>query len=198
MYVAMLEQGIEGFPPIPYFLSATAFHTLEQFVQVPETHRSQLLLVSGTIKSGKSTLVKSIIPGMVLAAARAAEPRPVFMHVTLGVRLPATDAAAQVVVSACSLANAFGIALPESLASYLVAPLRRMAEVVRALSLELRHRHCMLWLLFDELGAPFTASTPPDMRSFANQFKTVSGLLFTHAQMFAPYSYSPPLLIPLC
>ena len=70
---------------------------------------------------------------------------------------------------------ALGINLPDSLAYNLVAPLLMMAEVVRALSVELLRKHCILWLLLDELGAPFTASTPPDMRSFADQLKTVRG-----------------------
>jgi len=190
-------QTPEGRPLFPYFLTTKAYHTLIGFVREPETSRPQLLLVSGTIKSGKSTLVRDIIPGMVLQQhflLGSERHKPVFLLISLGIGLPADNAARKIICSAHDMAEAFGLSLPVSRVSALVSPLHSMTEAVVHLAKALQARHCILWLLFDELGAPFTASTPPAMRSFADQLKSVRGVKLHPIAPFAAsfFPHPPP------
>jgi hypothetical protein len=146
----------------PFFLEPAEHAELRRFVGERPQRAPQMLMLTGTIKSGKTRVLSTVLPGL-LAARFAADPqsrRPViFRHsFTLGV-------AAQLVNFAASHGAAFG-APPTGRFALACFPdwLKSFAEHVHAEGSE-------LWLLFDELQAPIVASTPADASLFVNQIK---------------------------
>lgn len=126
-------------------------------------------MLTGTIKSGKSRVLGTVLPGL-LAARHAAAPRsrrrPVVFLYSFPLDAPADVAARDLVEQLLYFAQSRGAPLPpppSALASLPDVALR-LAEHVRAEGGE-------LWLLFDELQAPVVASTPADAAFFAKKFK---------------------------
>ena len=167
-------QGSEGFAaPQPFFLTPKQLRVLENFLKRGPLHDvPNMLMVTGTIKSGKSRIVADIIPRLLslhYSQAPAATRRPVFFHHEFTAGESGADAAARWLHSLHSFSLSLGI------------PLARPVEGDRAMwvlpgaALTLARRihkdGGQLWLLFDELGAPVVASKPKEAEAFVQLFK---------------------------
>ena len=154
----------------PFFLTPTELEGLKKFVQDQTEPRDtpQMLMLTGTIKSGKTRILTSVLPGL-LAARLAADPRSrrpvVFMH-SFPLGAPAYIAARDFSGELIAFSESLGLKLttPPNALDRFPPLLLQLAEHVHAEGGE-------LWLLFDELQAPIVASTPADASYFVTKLK---------------------------
>ena len=182
----------------PFFLEPSAHAVLLHYLQQPPFPSPQFLLVSGTVKSGKSRLVLNVIPRMLAqlhqaaaAAAAAAPPasgqlpppplRPYPVKVTFRVGEEAEGAAAYLVERLRAAAALHGIPFPAGIA----ASVANMATVAHAFAQELQQRGLLLWLLLDELGAPLVASPTYAGGLFMQALKALAEQCSTCARLVA-------------
>ena len=157
----------------PYFLAPEQLASLMDFIAEPPAATPRLLLVTGTIKSGKTQLVMNVLPRLIAAQAAAARARarlPVVFRLTFIQGATAESAASLLVANL--LAFAFQVGSPLSLPP---APggLHVVVFVVEALARALWARGRVLWVLLDELGAPLVASTPAGASHFVETLKAM-------------------------
>jgi hypothetical protein len=161
----------------PFFLTPAELAGLRSFVQDQDESRDmpQMLMLTGTIKSGKTRVLETVLPGL-LAARLAADPRsrrPVVFCYTFPVSAPADVAARNLLTLLLNFAASVGAPLPSSSAasSFSTYALDSFADLLLQLA---RHVHAEggeLWVLFDELQAPIVASTPADASFFVTMIK---------------------------
>jgi hypothetical protein len=152
----------------PIFLTPAELAGLTRFVGERRSDTPQMLMLTGTIKSGKSRVLNSVLPGL-LAARLAKDPRSrrpvIFLH-SFPLGAPAYIAARDLVGEL--------IAFGESLGLELTTPpnaLDRLPPLLLQLAKHVHARGGELWLLFDELQAPVVASTPADASYFVAKLK---------------------------
>ncbi len=152
----------------PFFLTCTEHADLLRFVDDRCSDAPQMLMLTGTIKSGKSRLLSAVLPGL-LAHRFAADPqsrRPVvFLH---RFQLPAAaeESAGHLVGRLRFFAEAVGLQLsppPNALHSF--------PDIMLLVARHVRANGGELWFLFDELQAPLVASTPSAAAAFIDQLK---------------------------
>ena len=156
----------------PFFLTFAEHAGLRSFVEDQNEPRDlpQMLMLTGTIKSGKTRILKSVLPGL-LAARLVADPRSrrpvVFLH-TFPVGAPVDVAAHDLAGNLVAFSATVGLSLPSprppDALNRLPALLQQLTEHVRAEGGE-------LWVLLDELQAPIVASTPADASYFVAKLK---------------------------
>jgi len=159
---------------VPFFLTPDQHRVVSDWATRQLSDVPCFLLPVGTVKSGKSTLLDRVLPGIAAAQFEAAGPgarRPVIMYMSLNVSSDATasyDMLVEVVHHAC---DAFGlpVTLPTKSSPWVGAP-NFMAHVAR----QLYDANACLWLLIDEFQAPVLHSTSRDRQAFINSFKDVS------------------------
>jgi hypothetical protein len=159
----------------PFFLTRAEHAGLLHFVGERRFRTPQMLMLTGTIKSGKTRVLDSVLPGL-LAARFAADPRsrrPVVFQHTFPVGAPADVAARDLLTLLLNFAASVGAPLLSSsaAASFRTYALESFADLLLQLA---RHVHAEggeLWVLFDELQAPIVASTPADASYFVTTLK---------------------------
>jgi hypothetical protein len=166
--------------PLPFFMTLKEHAALQRFLAArPSADRPlalslpSILLLTGTIKSGKTRTLHHVIPGMLSAAhaAAAGTPRPcrrpVIFSYTFPLCRPAEGCAEHLVDALVEFARGQGFCLPAPLGR----PLNQFPSLAAALAARVHERGGELWLLLDELGAPGLASEPHSAGVFTLQIK---------------------------
>jgi hypothetical protein len=176
MLVATLSGGDDS--GSPFFLTPVELEGLTAFVNEGRFREPRMLMLTGTIKSGKTRVLETVLPGL-LAARYAAAPqsrRPVaFLHsFTIGAR--ADVAAHDLVIRLVVFAQTLGLSLrlpPSELDSPRLpsGALCCYPDLLEKLAKHVYSQGGELWLLIDELQAPIIASTPADASYFVSKFK---------------------------
>ena len=195
VFVADL-QGSPGFSaPYPFFLSPTQLAQLMNFLtREPLFDSPSMLMISGTIKSGKTRIVSDITPRLLSLlfsqAPAALRRRPVIFHHLFTLGEPAAAASERLLRGLLSFSNSLGIAAkkPEDPATFC------LASTARALAKRVHEDGGQLWLLLDELGAPVVASTPGEARAFIQLFKDTLSAISPFARTVATGSGMVSLL----
>jgi len=152
----------------PFFLTRAEHADLLRFVEDRCSEAPQMLMLTGTIKSGKSRLLGTVLPGL-LAHRFAADPRSrrpvVFLH---RFQLPAAadESAGHLVGRLRFFAEAVGLQLPPP-----PNALHSFPDMMLLVARHVRASGGELWFLFDELQAPLLASTPSAAAAFIDQLK---------------------------
>lgn len=169
-------------PSVPIFLTEEQHRDLEHFISAPCIHPA-LVMLTGTIKSGKSTVLHRVLPGM--ASARYAKqpslPVPVFFSYAFPNALSSAD---EGMVYALRELNALAKQLgcptfddpPESALSMFP---RRVQELAESISM----RNGQLWVLLNEVQSPVLASTPQETARFTEVLKKVVERCAGHAKV---------------
>ena len=165
---------------VPLFLAPEHHADLLAFIAEPPSATPQLLLVTGTVKSGKTQLVMGVLPRL-LAAVAQARAAAVFTC-TFRQGEPAEGAAALLVESLCAFAAEEGVALARSQGG---GGLNHLTRTMVALARALWARGRLLWVLLDELGAPLVASTPAAASLFVETLKITLGACCSMARFVA-------------
>ena len=161
---------------VPVFLTAEQHAGLVRFVNEDPSDLPQALMPVGTIKSGKSTILRKLLPGMIAAEWASRGPstrsRPVLFHFEFPLSCDAEAAAAHLQNALFMFGEQINIPFrlahsPSAALSNLPATILEFAERVDAGGGE-------LWLLLDELQGPGLGSTPVQAQAFTSMFKKVS------------------------
>ena len=181
-----LSPGVAA--PRPFYLTQQEHSDLLRFLSEPPSDTPQILLLVGPIKCGKTRLVHTIIPRLLVARhaaaapTDAAAPRPVLFSYTFPHALPAEEAAQHFLGELLAFARNSGLAMeaqPPRAGLCLDAMPRLAAQAA-----ERAHaRGWELWLLLDELGAPIVASSASGASRFAEQLKDLVGRCSPYARV---------------
>ena len=173
-FVTHLARGVS----VPVFLTTAQHAELERFIGEAPNPDPQVLMPVGTIKSGKSTIVRKLLPGMIAAAMAAGWPstrlRPVLFQYVFPLGRDAKGAAAHLQDALFSFGKKVNVpftreSTPASALNMLPSNIGSFAECIRASGGE-------LWLLLDEVQGPGLGSTPAQAQLFTHMFKEVSEL----------------------
>jgi hypothetical protein len=160
-------EGGGGAGGAPFFLTRAELTGLERFVGERRSDTPQMLMLTGTIKSGKTRVLTTVLPGL-LAARLAADPRSrrpvVFLH-SFRLNAPVEESASYFADELVAFAASVGLSLPPPTNAPMNA-LNRLPALLRQLAEYVHSEGGELWLLFDELQAPIIASTPRGASTF--------------------------------
>jgi hypothetical protein len=157
------------------YFTAEQHQEVQRFIREEPSARVQALMIVGTIKSGKSTLLHEVLPGLLAAAYAtrwpAGRPRPVIFKYAFPLGRDAEAAAAHLQDELGSFGRRVNVPFdkepsPSAALNVLPTNLRIFAERIRAGGGE-------LWLLLDELQGPGLGSTPLLAQYFTYMFKQV-------------------------
>ena len=168
-------QGSPGFEaPHPFFLTPAQLTLLQFWVQREDFYNNpSMLVVSGTIKSGKSRIVADIIPRLLSlhhSQSPAATRRcPVFFHHSFTLGESGAEAAGRWLRALRAFALSLGTPLTEQTQGEIAKHV--LPRAARELALRVNNSGGRLWLLLDELGAPVVASQPREAKAFVQLFK---------------------------
>jgi hypothetical protein len=160
----------------PVFLTHTQHTELERFINEAPSKRPQMLMPVGTIKSGKSTVLREVLPGLLAAAHATRWPAGRKRPVIFTYEFPLGRDALAAVVHLRNTLSEFGQSInvpfdqaptPSAAFDTLPTALRKFATRVDAAGGE-------LWLLLDEVQAPVLGSTPSLASDFTYTLKNVS------------------------
>jgi hypothetical protein len=163
----------------PVYYTADQIDAVRNFIREMPSTRPQALMIVGTIKSGKSTLLHTVLPGL-LAAEHASptwqRPRPVIFTYSFPLGVDAVSAAMDLSHALASFARDMSVpfdveATPGDAFDILPINLRMFRERISDGGGE-------LWLLLDELQGPGLNSTPSVAARFTHTFKTVSSFFY--------------------
>lgn len=171
MMVAWLPRS-QGSKPI--FISEDEYRSLVLFLREdPDEDTPRLLVLLGTIKSGKSTLLEAIEPIVVALREDAPDMHnrlpPVLFKYVFSQRCQASAAADDLAAALRDFAGQQGIALLKRDSS----SLQHIAAVAGEVSRGVHDSGRQLWLLFDETQGPILGSTYDDSIVFMECFKKV-------------------------
>ena len=177
MMVAELPRGPVG-STAPFFLTLEQYRELSRFIDEEPTTTEQLLMASGTIKSGKTKVVLTVLPGLLSAAYAdtsrwpSARLRPVIFTYSFPL---STDAEAAAMDLQDALAS-FGrtINIPFDLDPTPRAALANLHTALFDFASRIRANGGELWQFWDELQAPVLGSTPAMAENFIHKLKHVS------------------------
>lgn len=160
----------------PIFLTLDQHAELARFIDEEPNQDPQLLMPVGSIKSGKSTVLRRVLPGMLAAAHATRWPagrkRPVIFMYEFPLGRDALAASVHLMSALAKFGRSIGVrfeqeAAPQDAFNNLPAALHEFASRVSSAGGE-------LWLLLDEVQAPVLGSTPCVASDFTYTFKTVS------------------------
>ena len=157
----------------PLFLRPAVHQALVHFAREVPVDQTQLLLLTGAVKSGKSSVLSRVLPGLVASLHTNTSSRtPVFFRFTFPLHVGVEGACSAL----CDAISLFGksLGLDISLPSDCVAGWAlRLIELAKGVA---RAPRCgCLWILLDEMQAPLAASTREQSLSFLGHFKIVVG-----------------------
>ena len=153
----------------PFYLSRREHAGLLRFLGGTPSSIPQMLMLTGPVKCGKTSIMQHVLPGM-LAARHAAGARRavIFRHACIR-GFDGERAADFLVRCLLDFAEGEGIALRRPQ----LPGLEALPQVAAQLARGVQVAGGELWLLLDELGAPIVASTPAGARDFTQQLKTM-------------------------
>ena len=122
---------------------------LMRFIDGHSMVTEHLLLLMGPIKSGKSTVLSEVIPGLIMANLKDGVPRPAFLIHVFGPTSEPDDAAHSLLLAAQRLASQLGIPLrvgdrPHDSLLTMDVTLGELADAVA-------RQGRRLWILLDEV-----------------------------------------------
>ena len=172
------ELPLEEGRAVPFFLTLEQHGDVEGFINSVPSTREELLMLTGTIKSGKTKLAHTVLPGMLSAAYankarwRSTRRRPVIFTYSFPLGVNA-EAAAMHLQRALA---AFGrkINVPFDLDPTPADAFVNLGTALFEFASQIQAGGGELWLLWDELQAPVLASTPAMAQDFIYEFKAVS------------------------
>lgn len=134
-------------------------------------------MLVGTVKSGKSTLLHTVLPGLIAAeyasgAWPAGRPRPVIFAHTVTSSADAETAAYDLQAALAALGRTMDVPFNEEPTPR--AALANLPAAVAHFAKGVRHSGGELWLLLDGLQAPQLSSTTLVARIFTEKLKMVS------------------------
>ena len=180
MMVGWLRRDRDSKQPI--FLTMEEYRGLSQFLmKAPNVNAPQMLMLLGTIKSGKSTLLQAIEP--LVVALREDNPQmhnrplPAFFKFEFAQRCQAAAAAANLASALRDFARLHGIALQGRDSD----PIHHVAAVAGELAKGFGSIGRDLWLLFDEAQGPILGSTVGEADAYMHVFKQVGVAASVHA-----------------
>ena len=186
--------------PHPFFLTPAQFSVLEGFLRRSGPIAPSLLMVSGTIKSGKSRILTDIIPRLLslhysqappaAGAATARRRRPVIFHHLFAHGADSAAATERWQDELLSFARSLRIPLdrPQGIAAH------GLRLTARALAARIHAEGGQLWLLLDEVGAPIVASPAGEAAAFVQLLKDTLTATHPYARMVATGSGMVSLL----
>lgn len=181
----------------PLFLTSRELAGIERFLDEGPSDRPQMLMLTGAVKSGKTRLLRDVIPGLLSARAAAALPRarrPAVLPYVFELGSDADVAAAALVQRLGAFAHEAGLELHLPPAAGALGELPYVAE---ALARRIAERGGTLWLLLDELQAPLVASPPALASRFIVQLKMLVELCAPFARIVGTGSGMVTLLTAL-
>ena len=172
------ELPLEGGRAVPFFLTLEQHGDVEGFISSVPSTREELLMLTATIKSGKTRLAHTVLPGMLSAAYankarwRSTRRRPVIFTYSFPLDMNAEAAAMDLQRALAAFGRKINVPFdldptPADAFATLDTALLEFASRIQAGGGE-------LWLLWDELQAPVLASTPAMAQHFIYKFKAVS------------------------
>jgi hypothetical protein len=167
----LLEQSLKK----PIILTLEEYGLLIQFLkQAPLMGAPRMLMLLGTIKSGKRTVLNEVIEPLVLALREddpgmSRRPPPVFFKFEFDVRCEAEAAARSLVEALMRFARDYGIKVTPAIGSELNA----MADIAGDVAAAFGRRGHELWMLIDEAQGPIVGSNVRDADEFMMKFKKV-------------------------
>jgi len=162
----------------PVYLSHDQHKKLLRFIKEEPSATQQLLIPVGTIKSGKSTLLHRVLPGMLAAAHGDAtlwpstRKQPVLFTYQFRLGHDALDAAMHLQDALANFARKINVAFDEEATA--TKALNNLPINVEDFAKRIQASGGELWLLLDELQAPILESNDAFMKDFTYMFKEVS------------------------
>ena len=175
--VATLPQG--GGAEAPIFLTLEQHSGLLRFIDGSPSRIPQMLMVTGTIKTGKTVIVHEILPRLLASRSDSprpcqvrVRPRPVIFSYAFPLGRGPDDAAHHLMRAFAVFARS--IHAPFDVPATASDSLDGFPAAVAEFAERIRKGGGELWLLLDELQAPIIASaTPADAAAFTQQLKMV-------------------------
>ena len=163
----------------PFFLTPAEHAALAHFVGQMPSQTPSFLMLSGTIKSGKTSVLRDIIPGLVAAHPASAARRPVFFHFAFPLNDHPDEAAAQLTAHLVRFARSLGITIAPAEDPRVLFPV-----LLEEFAQRVDEEGGTLWLLLDELGAPIVGSpTPAAAATFSHLLKKMVGACSPYARI---------------
>jgi hypothetical protein len=169
-----LAQGCEA----PFYLTRREHAGILRFLAGTPSSIPQMLMLTGPVKCGKTSIMQHVLPGMLAARHAAGARRAVIFRHTCIRGFDGERAADALVRSLLDFAEGEGIALRRPQ----LPGLEALPQVAAQLARGVQVAGGELWLLLDELGAPIVASTPAGARAFTQQLKTMVEMCSFHAR----------------
>ena len=182
----------------PIFLTRTQHSGLLRFIDEGPSPRQQLLMLTGTIKSGKTAVLNTVVPGLLAAWHGSQGPvgskrgRPITLQYSFPLGSTADDAALHFMNVVASFAQSISAPFP-----VVVTPTQALNTFPTELERFVKHIHDNggeLWLLLDEVQAPILASPPALAHAFTYSLKRTVELCSNYARVVATGSGMVALL----
>ena len=175
MAVLLKSTGVTRSAPV--FFTVDQIDSLRTFIREEPSTRPQALMLVGTIKSGKSTLLHTVLPGLIAAEHASGKwqpqrPRPVIFTYSFPLNVDAETAAMDVSRALAKFARKINTTF--DMEATPGDALDNLPENVRELCERVYEGGGELWLLLDELQGPGLNSSPSVATRFTYTFKTVS------------------------
>ena len=177
MMVVELPLGHVG-SSAPFFLTRAQHREMERFIDEAPSTREQLLMASGTIKSGKTKVVHTVLPGLLSAAYadksrwQSARLRPVIFTYSFPLGMNAEAAAMHLEEAVARFGHTINV--PFDMDPTPRAALANLPTALLEFASRIQARGGELWQFWDELQGPVLGSTPAMAQYFINTFKHVS------------------------
>ena len=157
----------------PFFLRPAVHQALVHFVREVPLDQERLLLLTGAVKSGKSSVLSRVLPGLVASLhTTTSSHTPVFFRFTFPLHVGVEGACRELCDAIFVFGKSLGldISIPSDCEAGWALRLIELAKGVASAP-----RCGCLWILLDEMQAPLAASTREQSLSFLGHFKKVVG-----------------------
>jgi hypothetical protein len=158
--------------PAPVFLTKKQCAELERFIDEECSPIPQVFMPVGTIKSGKSTVLERLLPGMIAARWKEGDPRPFILYFQFLPGYTAEAAADHLQDALEKFGRTYSVPFEKEVTHS--AALNNLPTNLRQFAQRIKDRGGKLWLLLDELQGPGLRSTPSQAQRFTYIFKEVS------------------------
>lgn len=159
----------------PLFLAPGDFAELARFVAERPSREPQMLLFTGTAKSGKTCALRDVIPGLLAAQHTPGALHPVIAYCRFDRGVKSVKAARRFAVTLSHVALDMKMSLPPVTDDF--------PHVAAELAKRVRDAGGVLWLLLDDLQAPVVASSHAEAMVFMQSIKTTVEICSPHARI---------------
>lgn len=164
----------------PVYLTERQLADIQTFVLEPPRQHAKALMIVGTAKSGKSTVLKEVLPGFIAAAVQCGtwsptRRRPVIFPYAFPRELEESAAAEHAAIDLQHRMLEFSeeLGLPFHCDSTPRAALVNLPSQVEKVARQIAERGGEAWFLLDEIQAPFLSSDPRRRRIFVDKLSSV-------------------------